>query len=102
MEYLKSKRRLVGRPRASDGKRSKRTGVRFVVRQVVSAFGDGLEERYARRLGDPEGALGLGVKGKGRSVVAEVQVKERLLKREAKLPGEVKGKTRKQVKKVAA
>jgi hypothetical protein len=56
--------RLIGRRRGGDGKTSKRVRVRFVVRQVVSAWGKGLEERWRgvleRRKGDVEAKKGSG------------------------------------------
>ena len=72
-----SKTRLMGRRRPHDGKPSKRVRVRFVVRQVVSPFGEGLQERAAKMRADPEGT---GVrKGKGSSIIADLQVREGIL-----------------------
>ena len=44
-QTLKEAKRLVGRRKPGDGKKSKRVDVGMVVRQVVSAWGTGLEER---------------------------------------------------------
>lgn len=72
-----SKTRLMGRRRPQDGKPSKRVRVRFVVRQVVSPFGEGLEERAAKMHANPEGTEVR--KTKGNSIIADLQVREGIL-----------------------
>lgn len=82
MQEAKGKMRLMGRSRPQDGKQSKRVRVRFVLRQVVSPFGEGVEERLAKMpLGVQAAEGGKGSKGKGKgmkgnSIVANLQVVE--------------------------
>lgn len=78
-EKLKREERFVGRKRGGDGRRGGRVRVSWVVRQVVSAFGEGLEGRVVEGGGGESGKEGeerkKGFRHKG-SVVLGVQRQE--------------------------